>query len=319
QPTRSPAVTIAADNLLYIIHTSGSTGQPKAVGVTHRNLVNYVQAIARRLDCTESTPMRFASVSTLSADLGHTCIFPSLLSGGELHLVDYDTATDAARLAAYVSDRGIDVMKMVPSHLRALLACDGGEGVIPSRFLVLGGESLTPDLVAEVAARRPSCQLIHHYGPTETTVGALTWKVGDAIARRTINIPIGHPIENCGAYICDEQMQIVPPGVYGQLFIAGAGVSRGYLNDVTQTAERFVPDSFSIVPGGRLYATGDRARYLPDYSIEFLGRVDRQVKVRGHRVELAEVEAALRRHPAVRDAVVIVQDRQTPTEHLAAY
>jgi len=323
-PTFDDDVETDLAHLVYVIHTSGSTGTPKAVGVSHHNLMNYTHAVRQVLEgasgdaARDAAPLRFASVSTLSADLGHTCVFPALLSGGHLHLVDYDVATDARRLGAYVADQAIDVLKMVPSHLRALLACEGGERVVPRRALVLGGESLTPDLADRIAAIQPSCALVHHYGPTETTVGVLTHTVGEDSPRHLVSLPVGRPLANCAAYVCDEQGNLVPAGVTGHLFIGGAGVARGYLNDVRRTADRFVPDPFST-NGGRMYATGDRARYLPDHSIEFLGRVDRQVKIRGHRIELAEIEAALRRHAGVRDAVALVHDDDPDNKRLAAY
>jgi amino acid adenylation domain-containing protein len=304
-------------NSLYIIHTSGSSGRPKAVGITHRNLLNYVQSVRRTLAETSGRPLAFASVSTLSADLGNTSVFLSLLSGGCLHLIDYDTGTDPSRLAGYMRTHEIDVLKITPPHFRALLASGAGREVIP-RCLILGGESLSEDLAAQIQAARPGCRIIHHYGPTETTVGCLTQTVSKAAAGSARPIPVGRPLANYSAYICDESFGIVPEGVPGQLFIGGEGVARGYLNDPVLTAERFVPDAFAQTPGGRLYATGDRARYLPGGAIEFLGRADRQAKIRGFRVEPGEVEAALRRDPRVQDAAVILIDRDEEKE-LAAY
>jgi amino acid adenylation domain-containing protein len=320
QPATPPDVRVVPENLAYVIHTSGSTGTPRAVGVSHRSLVNYATAACDLIGCgPNASPLNFAVVSTLTADLGHTCVFPALLSGGRLDLIDYDTAIDSFALADYMTVQAIDVLKIVPSHLRELLDSPDAAGVIPDTCLVLGGESLTPDLADQITALHPSVRIIHHYGPTETTVGALVWTVGEPIAWPAPTVPLGRPLPNYGAYVCDENLNLLPPGVPGQLFIAGAGVARGYINDPARTGERFIPDGFSGVAGARMYATGDRARYLPDGSIEFLGRVDRQLKIRGHRVEPGEIEAVLRAHPAIRDAAVVVDDGDPVKKWLLAF
>lgn len=317
EPDTDPDVTLSPDELAYVIYTSGSTGVPKGVAVSHRNLVNYTLAMARQLELQE--PVQFATVSTLSADLGNTAVFPALTSGGCLHVIDYETATDGRLFGAYLAEEPIDVLKIVPSHFKALLATGEGQVLYPRKCLIFGGEALSWELVDRVR-QQATCALINHYGPTETTVGALTGSLtepdGDRLARTA---PIGRPLDNLEAYILDERQEPVPVGVAGELYLGGAGVARGYWNQPDRTAERFVPDPHAAQPGARLYRTGDRTRFLPDGSIEFLGRVDHQVKIRGFRIEPGEIEAALRQHPALQDAVVTVREDAGGEPYLAAY
>jgi amino acid adenylation domain-containing protein len=314
QPKTGLPVVISPDALAYVIYTSGSTGTPKGVAVRHRNLVNYARAILARFDIQE--PLRFATVSTMSADLGNTCIFPSLFSGGCLHLLDEDVALEPRLFSDYVSTQQIDVLKIAPSHLHALLS---DNEVLPAKYLVLGGEAFTRQLRDSILALPYSCRVINHYGPTETTVGALTFAASEPqLSDLVRTVPIGRPLPNMRAYVLDQQMRLVPTGVPGELYIGGGGVAAGYLNDPDLTAARFVPDLFSTEPGNRLYRTGDRARILPDGNIEFLGRTDRQVKVRGYRVEPGEIETVLTQHPLVRQAVVALRGEEG-RERFVAY
>lgn len=289
-------------DLAYVIYTSGSSGVPKGVAVGHRALVNYTQFILRRLQVTE--PLHFATVSTITADLGNTCIFPALVSGGCLHLISYDVAMEAPLFSAYVAKHPIDVLKIVPSHLNALLTADAPD-ILPRKYLILGGEALSWELVHRIFEAKPACKVINHYGPTETTVGSLTFDVRPH--EQSLTTPIGGPIANTQVYILDPQLNLVPTGVAGELYIGGAGLSWGYLNQPAETAARFVPNPFSDEPGARLYRTGDMARYLSDQNVEFLGRIDHQVKVRGFRVELREIEVVLLKHNEIREAVVIAE------------
>lgn len=310
-------LTFSPDELAYIIYTSGSTGQPKGVAVSHRNLANYTSAITQRLKLQET--WTFATVSTLSADLGHTVVFPALTSGGCLHVIEYDTATDGRSFAAYLAQHPIDVLKIVPSHFKALLATGEGQVVWPRQCLVFGGETLSWDLADHVMSRA-TCRVINHYGPTEATVGATTTIVIAATGSRLARtVPIGCPIDHLEAYILDNRQEPVPVGVAGELYVGGLGVARGYWNQPDRTAERFVPHPYPSQSGDRLYRTGDRTRRLPDGSIEFLGRVDHQVKIRGFRIELGEIESVLRTHPAIQDAVVTVRNDTQAEPVLAAY
>ena len=317
ESAEAPEQTASAENLVYVIYTSGSTGLPKGVAVTHGNLGNYVGDLVPRLGA-DREPLAFGMVTAISTDLGNTAVFPALTSGGTLVLVSPTIAADAAALAAELEAHPIDVLKITPSHLGALLAAQDGR-VLPRRWLVTGGERSTWDLVARVR-ELGGCGILNHYGPTETTVGSCVLEVGDGPGpyART-SVPIGRPIANTACYVLDEQRRPVPLGAPGRLFIAGAGVARGYVGQEELTAERFVEDPFGSAPGGRMYDTGDLVRRLPDLTLEFLGRIDEQVKIRGFRVEPAELEVALRRHPAVTDAVVVVREDTAGDPRLVAY
>ncbi len=300
----NPAPTAGPDNLIYVIYTSGSTGVPKGAAIRHRNLVNYAWFIRRRLD---GEGLHFATVSTLSADLGNTCIYPSLISGGCLHVIPHDTAADSRSFAAYQRQYPIDVLKIVPSHLSALLEGDEGRGVLPRSHLITGGEQLTRSLIDRVRELGPNCEFWNHYGPTETTVGSLMCRLKDHPGPV---IPIGRPIANTQVWIVDSRQQSVPVGVAGEVIIGGDGVTAGYIGQPELTAERFA--------GGN-YHTGDLARFGTDGSVEFLGRRDDQVKIRGYRIELGEIEAVLSSHADVRRALVIARPDERGDKRLIAY
>jgi amino acid adenylation domain-containing protein len=319
-------VKVGVDNLAYVIYTSGSTGRPKGVGVTHRQLLSYVSAADRRIGLLRCSS--FAVVSTLAADLAHTMLFPALLSGGCLHIVGAEKAGDARLLAGEFSAHPPDCLKIVPGHLRALLDGGAGAGVLPRRRLVLGGERLSRELLArvvrELEASGSGCEVYNHYGPTETTVGAVAGRATDAgagegVAVAASGVPLGRPLANARVYVLDAEMDAVPVGVAGELYIGGDGVARGYLNRPGLTAERFVPDPFSQEGGTRLYRTGDVVRYVEGGELEFVGRADDQVKVRGYRVELGEVEAALRELEGVAECVVVAREDEGGDKRLAAY
>ncbi|HKD01374.1 MAG TPA: amino acid adenylation domain-containing protein [Terriglobales bacterium] len=321
EPRVNPRLVNTAEDLVYVIYTSGSTGIPKGVAVRHRNLVNYSHFIRRRLQLEQAAQgVHCATVSTISADLGNTCIFPALIAGACLHVIPYEMAMAANLFTAYTAKHPIDVLKITPSHLNTLLNAPEGKAVLPSKYLVLGGEALSWHLVDRIR-EAGKCAVVNHYGPTEATVGCSTFTVSENEVKRwnPATVPIGRPIANDEIYILNPNLEPCPVGVAGELAIGGAGLAREYLNQPQQTAERFVAHPFSKDPGDRLYRTGDLARFLPDGNIEFLGRIDHQVKIRGFRVEPAEIEAALRVHPLVRQTVIVPYDDAAGEKRLAAY
>lgn len=321
EPRINPKSVNSSEDLVYVIYTSGSTGVPKGVAVRHRNLVNYSHFIRRRLQLEHPTQgFHCATVSTISADLGNTCIFPALISGGCVHVIGFEVAMAANLFAAYTAKHPIDVLKITPSHLSTLLNAPEGKAILPKKHLVLGGEASSWHLIDRVREAGP-CAILNHYGPTEATVGCCTFALAENEVKpwSPATVPIGRPIANDEVYIVDRNLQPVPVGVAGELAIGGAGLAQGYLNQPEQTAERFIAHPFSSDAGKRLYRTGDLARFLPDGNIEFLGRIDHQVKIRGFRVEPAEIEAALRRHRSVRQTVIVPYDDPSGEKRLAAY
>jgi amino acid adenylation domain-containing protein/FkbM family methyltransferase len=305
-------------DLAYVIYTSGSTGRPKGVCIEHRNIVNYVLGVTERLQLLPG--MSHATVSTIAADLGNTVIFPSLATGGCLHVISQERAESQALLSDYFGRHDIDVLKIVPSHLAALQAGKDPERVMPRKRLILGGEASRGEWVERLRALAPGCEIYNHYGPTETAVGVLTHQVGPQRAvTASGTLPLGTPLANSRVCILGPDGRPVPAGEQGELCIGGRGVGRGYLNRPELTAKKFVRDPAGADASARLYHTGDRARSLPDGSIEFCGRIDHQVKLHGYRVELGEIESALREHPGVRDAVVLAPEDAEGGRQLVAY
>ena len=322
QPRTNPVNLTTPEDLVYVIYTSGSTGVPKGVAVRHRNLVNYSHFITQRLRLEEHPEgLQFGIVSTIGADLGNTCIYPALITGGCLHVIAYDVSTDAQRFARYISQYPLDVLKIVPSHLQALLHAAEAQHVLPRKYLILGGETLPPKLLESIEGLGGSCEVLNHYGPTETTVGSLTLRVAEYDWKNApaASIPIGRPIANTQVYVLDALLQPVPLGVVGELYIAGDGVTAGYLNQPELTAERFVSNPFVENANVRMYRSGDLACYLADGNIEFLGRGDDQVKIRGFRIELGEIESVLAIRAGVKQAVVLVNEDGRGDKRLLAY
>ncbi|HKV10170.1 MAG TPA: amino acid adenylation domain-containing protein, partial [Thermoanaerobaculia bacterium] len=292
-----PAVRPAADNLAYVLYTSGSTGQPKGVAVTHRGLANYL------LWAAEAYPAGAAPVhSPVSFDLTVTSLFLPLLAGRPVQLVP--EAEGVEGLARMLAEGGFGLVKLTPAHLEVLERLLPAERVVQSAAaFVIGGEALS----AEQLVYWRGLRLINEYGPTETVVGCSIYEVPESLPAGPV--PIGRPIANMRILILDPALEPVPIGVSGELYLGGEGVCRGYLNRPGLTAEKLVPDPFGT-QGERLYRTGDLARRLPDGTIEFLGRVDHQVKLRGFRIELGEIEAVLAGLPGVREAVVVANEQR---------
>ena len=316
EPTHDCSSDVTPANLAYVIFTSGSTGTPKGVAVEHRQLCNYVHAIERRMGL--SSGRSFAIVSTLVADLAHTTLFTPLLCGGTLHLMPEDQSSTPAALASYFTRTPIDCLKIVPSHLNALLESADALALLPRRHLILGGEACPLSLLQKIQALSSELIVWNHYGPTETTVGCVAQQL-DSETSRARTIPIGTPLPNNTAYVLDQRLRPVSLGVTGELYIGGEGVARGYLNRPELTAEKFIPDPFATDAGRRLYGTGDRARYLSDGRIELFGRMDHQLKVRGYRIEPEEIQLALNQHPLVIQSVVIGREDRPADKRIVAY
>ncbi len=234
-------------------------------------------------------------------------------------MISYETGITPKLFADYVSKYPIDVLKITPSQLSALLVGAEGRPILPRKYLVVGGEKFTWDLVEQIRANG-SCKIMNHFGPTET-MGCCTFLLDghDFGGHKPATVPLGRPMANQQLYIVDSDLQPVPIGVPGELCMSGAGLTDGYFNQPQQTAEKFVPNPFSTQPGARLYRTGDLACFLPDGNIEFLGRIDHQIKIRGFRVEPAEVEAATRKLEKVKQAVVVPEDSPSGEKIVAAY
>ena len=314
-PVDDPQPSAAPENIAYVIYTSGSTGRPKGVLIEHRSLTNYMKWTMDTYYHGQNggSPI----VHSISFDGVITTLFGPLLCGQPLILPEEGGEIDAI-CAGSPSGGRFALTKVTPSHLRLVnRALKSGDVECPTTALMIGGESLVPEDVAYWQRRFPEVRLINHYGPTEATVGCCTYEIEASVADLA-GIPIGRPIRNTRLYILDSHQSPVPPGVNGELYIAGAGVARGYLRRPELTAERFIADPFSAT-SERMYRTGDLARWRIDGVIELVGRNDRQVKIRGHRIELEEVEATIARLPEVRAAAVALHGDTSDTRELVAY
>lgn len=302
----TPVTDIRLDQAAYLLYTSGSSGEPKGVLIEHGQLLNYSAAVSEALALDSCK--RFALTSSVAADLGNTALFGALWNGACLVVANDQDSTDAAAFARFVREQQIDCLKIVPSHLAALLEDDSL--VLPST-LVLGGEATPRALIERIGRRSSNCRIHNHYGPTETTVGLLVHSFGQNPWHGD-SLPLDRTLANGYAYVLEaaaEGLRLAPLGAAGELYLGGAQLCRGYLNGA---AEAFVDDP--LRPGERLYRSGDRARLLPGGSLQLLGRVDQQLKIRGFRVEPGELEAALLALDEVNQAVV-----QVVGEQLLAY
>lgn len=315
QNPENPNSEVKSNNLSYIIYTSGSTGKPKGVQICHQSLVNFIKSMSNKPGLT--TQDRLLAITTICFDIHALEIYLPLTVGATIILVSRQVAQDGLELADTISKHEATVMQATPSTWRMLLTANWQGN--PQLKVICGGESLPREL-ANSLLEKVRC-LWNVYGPTEATVWSTTFEVKHNRANRDKNAPesIGYPIANTKIYILDNELQPVPIGVVGELYIGGDGVARGYLKRPELNAERFLCDPFQPGSQLRIYKTGDLVRYLPDGNIEFLGRIDHQVKIRGFRIELAEIEAVLSQHPSVQDVVVLAREEEPGDKRLVAY
>lgn len=314
QPDGQPDDPSALDDVAYVLFTSGSTGEPKGVPIAHGQLLNYVAAATRAMDLGQSR--RWALTGTVAADLGNTALFGALYNGGTLVIAGPDDMRDGAAFRRFLATQRVDGIKIVPSHLEALL--DHEDAIVPAR-VVLGGEAASAALVRRIAGIAPDCRVYNHYGPTESTVGVMVHAVtlpaqepsgsgaanasaadaGDTVGAAML--PLTRVLANCVVDVLDTGMEPTPVGGIGEVYLGGAQLCAGYIGP--RGADAFLEDPHR--PGQRLYRSGDLACVLRDGAIRLAGRADHQVKIRGHRIEPAEIEARLLALPDVRQAVVI--------------
>jgi amino acid adenylation domain-containing protein len=312
-----PVAGPSPDRLAYILFTSGSTGQPKGAMIEHHGMLNHLYAKVWDLGLGEAD--RVAQTAAPTFDISVWQFLAALLVGGRVCILDDGVVADPGRLLREVEDRGVTVLEVVPSLLRALLD-EADRPPLPAlRWLIPTGEALPPDLCAAWFAVYPGIRLVNAYGPTECSDDVTHHVLAGPLPADALRTPVGRPVANLRLYVVDRLLAPLPAGVPGELCVAGAGVGRGYVGDPGRTAEVFVPDPFSPEPGPRLYRTGDLGLYRPDGTLEVLGRSDHQVKVRGFRIELGEIEAALAAHPAVREAVLRAWYDPRGEARLAAY
>ncbi len=310
QPEDPPASTIGADDVAYVIYTSGSTGRPKGVEVLHRGVVNFLRSMAQEPGLSRSDVL--LAVTTLSFDIAVLELLLPLVVGGRVVIANSAAAADGQSLQRLLEEHEITVMQATPATWQLLIQTDWS----PPRpiKMLCGGEAL-PRPLADALLERGG-ELWNMYGPTETTIWSATTQVEPSSGR----ISIGGPIAGTQLYVLDESLEPVPDGAVGELWIGGVGVARGYLNRPALTAERFIADPFGeSSTGDRLYRTGDRVRYDSAGHLQFLGRVDHQVKLRGFRIELGEIETALLEHPSVEQAAVLLEGDGASDGRLVAY
>jgi amino acid adenylation domain-containing protein len=306
---QSPSAPVEPEHLAYVIYTSGSTGKPKGVQICHRALVNFLTSMQARPGLTGND--RMLAVTTISFDIAALELYLPLTVGACCVIASRDRATDGRQLSTMLGDHDITVMQATPSTWKLLL--DSGWRGRPGLKILCGGEAMSRDLARELITRASS--VWNMYGPTETTV----WSAIHAVALPEGPVPIGRPIANTQIYVLDRNLQPVPMGASGELYIGGEGLAQGYLGRPELDAEKFIRSPFTCDSMARLYRTGDLARYRADGNLEYLGRTDTQVKVRGFRIELEEIECVLRDHPGVGGACVNVREDTPGDLRLIAY
>jgi len=311
---------LSLDNTAYVIYTSGSTGTPKGVVITHRALTEHCFAVAQEYELRASD--RVLQFASLSFDVAAEEIFPTLLAGAAI-VLPRERVLDPAELPRFVEHERVSVLNLPAQFWQEWLeGLDRAGSSLPEcvRLMIAGSEKVASEGVAlwEKLAS-PNSTLLNAYGVSEATITSTLYRPGSDQVRVTASLPIGRPLANTQVYILDRNLRSAPIGFTGELYLGGERLARGYHGRASLTADRFIPNPFSATLGARLYRTGDLARYLPDGNIEFVGRVDQQVKVRGYRIELGEIEAVLNSAPDVRSAAVLLREGPTGDPTLVAY
>ncbi len=314
EPEKNPLPTVTLDDLAYVMYTSGSTGVPKGVLVTHRNLLHSTAARTLYYDRPVGT---FLLLSSFAFDSSVAGIFWTLTQGGAIVVPEPGTERDVEHVERLIDKHGVTHLLCLPSLYSLVLETASTSALRSLETVIVAGESCSGELARRHAERLSGVALYNEFGPTETTVWATAYRV-DAQSLQD-GVPIGRPIPNGSAYVLDAFQQPVPIGVVGEIYLGGAGVARGYLKQPALTASRFLPDPFRGSSAGRMYRTGDLGRYRPDGNLEFVGRIDDQVKLRGYRVELGDVEAALAQHAAVAQVAALVREDSAGDQRLVAY
>lgn len=307
--TAEPEVEVDGNNLVYILYTSGSTGNPKGVQIAHQNMVNFLISMQREPGITAAD--KLLAVTTISFDIAGLEIFLPLITGAEMILADSATAKDGRALLDIIKKEHVTIMQATPYTWRIMLEAGWSEKN-PVK-VICGGEALPQELAQKLVTRASS--LWNVYGPTETTV----WSTIKHITADDATISIGRPINNTSIYILDKFSKPLAPGVAGEIYIGGDGVAKGYLNRPELTAEKFIDDPFTGIPGAKMYRTGDLGKYMHNGELECLGRIDAQVKIRGYRIETGEIEFQLAKEKDIKEAVVIARPDQFGVDKLVAF
>jgi amino acid adenylation domain-containing protein len=310
QTANTPPEVVSPEDLVYVLYTSGSTGKPKGVEIPHRAVVNLLQAMMLRPGLKKSDTL--AAITTLSFDISGLELYLPLCAGAKLAIVSRETGSFGVRLLEYLQKVNATVMQATPVTWK-LLVDAGWDGGNPPLKVLCGGEAFPRELANQLSKR--SISVWNMYGPTETTIWSATGEVESGEGP----VPLGQPIANTQFYVLDKEQQLVPIGVPGELYIAGAGLARGYLNQPELTATRFIVNPFNKEPGSRMYRTGDVVMRHPNGDLEFLGRSDDQIKLRGFRIELGEIQSVLASFPGIKETVVVLRRDAPNEERLVAY
>ncbi len=314
RPAGNPVVPLSPDHLAYVLFTSGSTGKPKGVMVSHHAIVNHMHWMMRNFPLTPDD--RVIQRTAFSFDASIWEIFAPLLEGAQLVLMPRSLRADSEALAALLTKEKITVLQVVPTLLKVLVDLSLLKGNRYLKRVFCGGEVLHTTLTQSFLQQFP-VELINLYGPTETTIDA-TYSLCQ-LGEENDPVPIGRPVSQMRVYVLDPYLNPVPAGVKGEIYLSGAGLARGYLHQPGMTAERFLPDPYSNIPGSRMYRTGDLGKWLANGEVQYLGRTDNQVKLRGYRIELGEIETALTEHPHVKQAVVMLREDMPGFPQLVTY